>query len=801
MEDLDFTKSIIDNYPWAACIIYVILDDNKKPVDLTFVYANKLLAEMEGKSLEEILDGRFYEIFPNGDKKWINLFHQSSYENKTIELDDVAFQANLFLHISIIPTNKKGYCFCVIKDNKDEALQKLEYQKKLEKALISAEKEKKYLDSLCFDYTNLYYVDFKTGKFEILKKWAKSNVATLHKEVNYCYFDDICKNYCESYVANKDKEYFLSTLNIDNIKERLSKQKGYSFNYEVIPNKDGKRYFEARLIRIGNKNEINGCLLAFRYIDDIVLKEKKVQQQLQKALDEASLSNEIISAISKVYISIYRIDLIKDHYEEISSREEMHYLTGVSGVASKKLKEICDKFAKDEYKNEVLKFFDLNTLKDRLMDEENVGIEFKTVDDSWLLSRFIVKKRDENNVPTNVLYVTRNVSDQKRKEEYLAIEVENERKANEAKSDFLSIISHDIRTPINAISGFSELGIKEASDDISVNNFKMIKSASNYLTSVVNNVLDATSIERGALTLQNEEVSIKNLSSEVDKIINGIVVKSNRQKRSINIHDIKHDKIYVDVVKLKQIIFNLFNNACIYTSEDGSITIDVYQKDYKDNKVTLCIDVKDTGIGMSNEFQKVMFEKYSREVDTRISQTRGLGMGLNIVKKYVELLNGTVDVDSIKDVGTTFRVEIPVECVGCVENSEDIIKKHCLDKNLNILIVEDNDLNYEILAGLIKANENINFKSIEITRAKNGEQCLNMLIHDYDCIMMDVYMPVMDGLEATRQIRKSGNNTPIIAVTANTFSSDRQACIDAGMNDYLSKPIDSNKLISILKNL
>ncbi len=230
--------------------------------------------------------------------------------------------------------------------------------------------------------------------------------------------------------------------------------------------------------------------------------------------------------------------------------------------------------------------------------------------------------------------------------------------------------------------------------------------------------------------------------------------------------------------------------------------VDVYQRDYKDDNVMLCIEVKDTGIGMSNEFQQLMFEKYSREVDTRISQTRGLGIGLNIVKKYVELLNGTISVDSKKGEGTTFRVELPVKCVDDVDNecAVNIINS---DRALNILIAEDNDLNYEILAGLIMANKGINFKDIKITRAKNGKECLDILDKsmDYDCIMMDVHMPIMDGLMATCNIRERGIDIPIIAVTANAFEKDKLECIKVGMNDYLSKPIDSNKLISVLKNL
>ncbi len=795
MEDLDFTKGIIDYCPWATCIIYVNLNEKGEPFDFTYVHVNKIFSKLINKPLEELVNNSFFTLFPNGNSKWLKYYYDAAYKKEVIEFDDVSNILNLFMHISVIPTNKDGYCVCMLRDIKDQTLERLRHQQKLESALLSAEREKNYLDSLCFDYTNMYYIDFNSGEFEILKKWEDSNATTLIDSRHYRLFSDLCRDYCANFVQDIDKEYLLNLLDIDNIKRELTKQKCFLFNYEGVKNKSGKHYFEGRLIRVDNKEEMMGCLLAFRYIDDIVLKEKKIQEQLQKALDEANLSNEIISALSKVYISIYRIDLNKDHYEEVSSIGDMHYLTGVSGVASLKLVEICNSFAKDGYKDEVLKFFDLNTLKSRLMDEESIGIEFKTVDDSWFLSRFIVKKRDENNVPTNVLYVTRNISDQKRKEEFWAIEADNQRRANEAKSDFLSIVSHDIRTPINAIAGFSELGIKRSNNQEDIASFKKIKSASNYLTTIVNNVLDSNTLEKSIISLKKDCITISKLTGDVNKMIDSVIINSNKQSRHVLVHDIICKQIYTDVVKLEQIIFNLFNNACIYTPEDGEVSVNIYQKDLIDDSVTLCIEVKDTGVGMSDDFQKVMFDKYSREVDTRISQVRGLGLGLNIVKKYVKLLRGSVSVSSKKNEGSCFRVEIPVKWID--EIKDEKVVDNSTNKPLKLLIAEDNDLNYEILAGLIK----VNYDKATITRARDGLECLKLLDDSFDCVLMDVQMPNMDGLTTIKEIRKGGSSVNIVVITANASNSDRMACLYAGANDFLAKPIDSARLCDILNSL
>lgn len=813
MKDISFLTSIFDNCPWAASIIKVDLDDKGEPFDFTLLYANKLLAQLENKSLSDIVDKGFYSTNPKADKKWLNYYYEAVSQNNVIDLDEITLEANLFLHVTIIPTNLENICVCVLRDIKQETFEKEAHQKRLRDALVAAEKEKNYLNALCFDYTNLYYIDFETGEFEVLKSWTKTNGESLISEGKYKKFDELRDSYCDKYVIDSDKERVRSIITVENMRCELSKHNDVLFHYESFPNPNGKRFFEGRFMKIDN--DVNGCLLAFRYIDDIMLAEKQTQDKLQKALDAANLSNEIISAIAKVYVSIYRIDLNLDHFDEISSNGDMHYLTGVSGVASVKLMEICDKYSKEEYKDRVKEFLDISTLKDRLLNDETVGLEFKTVDNTWLFARFIVKKRDSNNIPSNVLCVIRNISDQKREEEFWAIKAENERRANEAKSDFLSIISHDIRTPVNAISGFSELGINEVDNkEKTVDNFRKIKSASNYLTSIINNVLDMTSIERNAIVSHKDNISISEYANDLNKVVNSVVINSNNQNREIKVHDILCDTISVDSIRLKQIVFNLFNNACIYTPKNGNVTIEIYQKDLIDNHVKLFIEVKDTGVGMSDDFQKVMFEKYSREVDTRLSQVRGLGMGLNIVKKYTDMLGGKISVVSKKNKGTTFRVEFDVECTNCDKKENE--NKECNNvplKDLKVLVAEDNDLNYEIVEGLIKVNEGLNFNKITVDRAKDGKEAVEMIEKDnnYNCILMDVQMPVMDGYEATRKIRElernGGSNrdsnrirTRIFAVTANAFEKDKQACLDAGMDDYLSKPVDSNKLLELLKS-
>lgn len=536
-------------------------------------------------------------------------------------------------------------------------------------------------------------------------------------------------------------------------------------------------------------------------INQNILQEKK--QELERAFSEVKTSNEIISAIGKIYSSIFYIDLEKDYFEEVSSDNEIHRLTGKRGIASKKMKELCDKFVADEYHDNVMRFFDLSTIAERLKTDDTTAVEYLAKDGKWHLARFIVKKRNPDGKVMDILYVTNLISDTKHREQNLILIAEEANRANEAKTEFLSRIAHDIRTPMNAISGFTSIAKANIYDTKKVEkSLTQVEIAGKYLRQIADDVLDLTKIEKGRMKPHFEETSITELINEHE-----LTMKDLGNDKNLNItykiHDILHDRLMIDSLHLKQIYTNLISNAIKYTPDGGTIEFEIYEEQIPDNKkVRLVSFVRDTGIGMTKEYMKEMYNRFSRAVDTRVNAVRGSGLGLAVVKEFVTLLGGTVEAESEIGKGTEFKVVFEFEYVDSKKTSSD--KSDNMDYNLcagmKILAAEDNDLNFEVL------KEFLEMYKVSCDRAENGAVCVekikNSQQNTYDAVLMDMQMPVMDGIEAAKTIRNIktayAQNIPIIALTANAFNTDRQACLEAGMNEHISKPFDIKKLLEIL---
>ncbi len=368
--------------------------------------------------------------------------------------------------------------------------------------------------------------------------------------------------------------------------------------------------------------------------------------------------------------------------------------------------------------------------------------------------------------------------------------------ANRAKTDFLSSMSHDIRTPLNAIVGTIALA-KRRSEDIAYLRDSMyrIGTASNQLLTLVNDILDISKIESGELALNEEPFSIREFVDRTTSIIMPTIDEKNHTF-SVNMHDISHDQLCIDRLRLSQICLNLLSNAVKYTEPGGDIKLEVYEENLlnSEEQVRLVLAVQDSGIGISKEYQEQMYASFSRSTDSRINQLQGSGLGLSISKQLVELMGGEILCDSEVGKGTTFTVKIVLTSLPNVRSRE---QAHTVSdtkalRGLHLLVVEDNTINWHI------ARELLEDEGITTERAENGQQCLDILdaakINHFDAILMDVEMPVMNGKETTRHIRSSDiswiRNIPVIATTANAFAEDVRDCLDAGMNDHISKPID-----------
>ncbi len=386
----------------------------------------------------------------------------------------------------------------------------------------------------------------------------------------------------------------------------------------------------------------------------------------------------------------------------------------------------------------------------------------------------------------------------------LQIAVENAESANHAKSTFLFNMSHDIRTPMNAIIGYADLASRHSDDPAKLKNYmENIQVCGQNLLMLLNNVLDLARIE-------NDKTEMEYSVSDVDKDFRNCIAMfrnqadSKGQTLTVTTH-LLHPYVYVDIPHLTEVCTNLVSNAVKYTGACGTICCDITQKPgEKEGWCDTVITVADNGIGMSQEFQKHIFEPFERERTSTVSKVEGSGIGMGIVKKLVGLMGGTVEVESKIGVGSTFTVTIP-----CRIASEDETQakretnpsdQKCL-RGTRILLTEDNDLNAEIATELLQE------EGCTVDRAKDGVECVDMLEKaangTYQLILMDIQMPVMNGYDAARKIRGLDDpqkaNIPIIAMTANAFTEDRQVALDAGMNDHIAKPINMNVLVPTLR--
>ena len=386
----------------------------------------------------------------------------------------------------------------------------------------------------------------------------------------------------------------------------------------------------------------------------------------------------------------------------------------------------------------------------------------------------------------------------------LQVAVENAESANRAKSTFLFNMSHDIRTPMNAIIGYADLASRHLDDPAKLEKYmENIQVCGQNLLMLLNNVLDLARIE-------NDKTEMEYSVSDVEKDFRNCIAMFRNQADSkgqtITVTtQLQYPYVYVDIPHLTEVCTNLVSNAVKYTGAGGTICCDITQKPgEKESWCNMVITVSDNGIGISQEFQKHIFEPFERERTSTVSKVEGSGIGMGIVKKLVGLMGGTVEVESKIGVGSTFTVTIP-----CRIASEDETQakretnpsdQKCLC-GTRILLTEDNDLNAEIATELLQE------EGCTVDRAKDGVECVDMLEKaangTYRLILMDIQMPVMNGYDAARKIRRLDDpqkaNIPIIAMTANAFTEDRQAALDAGMNDHIAKPINMNVLVPTLR--
>lgn len=661
------------------------------------------------------------------------------------------------------------------------------------------EEEKQILESLSSDFTAIYYLEVNSGKFEPVHIQNESNASELIKNyLEYKDFYEYTYQYAMHYIPKEEQPEFLWWFSRDNLKNLLKTQASLTQHYHSHPNAHNHQYFETKVVKVSEDNEECHVLLGFRYIDDIIEKERAAQKRLQDALDETQRSNETISTIAKSYSAIYQLDLETDTYERISGNE----MIPKTGCASKRMYEICEQEVAPEYRNIIHQFVDLKTLASRLEKEDDILAEYRVADGNWHKLRIIVRKRDENGKAIQAIATIRTISETKRKELNLFFEAEQAKREAKIKTRFLQNMSHDMRTPLNGISGMLHMADQNPDDlELQKSTRNKIHQSLNYLISLVNDVLDMNDLESNHFT--EEEVDF-----DVTTLLGSLNIDAQQLAQEKNIQyildwyegQLSHSQFRGYPIYLSRILMIVVQNAVKFTPENGEIHVWMNEKYLDDSTSLLEFRCKDNGIGMSQDFIKHAFDLFAQEDSSSRSTYQGTGLGLPIAKKLVDYMHGEIYLESEKGVGTTVTIQIPFKLGKQIENKAKFTESVSLE-GLHALVAEDNDLNMEIVKYMLERN------GIQVVCAKDGQEVVSLFeqsqINEYDFILMDIMMPKLNGLDATRKIRsikrQDAKIVPIIAMSANAFVEDMLNSKIAGMNMHLAKPLDETKLMEALK--
>ena len=523
---------------------------------------------------------------------------------------------------------------------------------------------------------------------------------------------------------------------------------------------------------------------------------------------EINKQNSIIGAISEIYLITFLVDIKRQVVKVLKSPKEINDMFGHTGNDYHALTQACDLYLDEKYRKAHSEFIDISTIQERLKDRENLSFTYKDIYSKWYQTFIIPREKDAEGNAVSAVLATRDVTEQIEKEhEYnnkLIKSAEEANKANIAKTDFLRRMSHDVRTPINGIRGMLEIANHFPNDmEKQTECRKKIWSASGYLLDLVNDILDMSKLESGEITLENVPF---NYNSVVNDVVSMTKVQANERGVTFDVIDngsIENPNIIGSPLHLRRIYMNIVSNAVKYTPAKGSVTLCTREIKISPNRSEYEFICYDTGIGMSKEFQKHMFEPFTQENSDVRTSYKGTGLGLAITKSLVEKMGGSISVSSEKGRGTTFSVKIPFEINKNAkedDNSLQTAQESDLIKGVKVLLVEDNDLNMEI-AEFILENE-----GAIVTKAWNGQQAVDIFREskpgDIDVILMDLMMPELNGIQATKLIRSmnraDASTIPIIAMTANAFKEDMEMSSEAGMNEHLAKPLDSQKIITTI---
>ena len=646
--------------------------------------------------------------------------------------------------------------------------------------------------ALAADYFCIYYVDTDNGEFIEFSSSPEYQKLGLPRESSD--FSRFSRENFEHVVYPEDRERFLEEFTKEHVMSVLAANHIYTLTFRMVFDQNPVYVHLKVTPMIEEKG--NHVVIGISNIDE----QMKALEAYEAAHHASVTYNRVAQALAKDYFSIYVVNPDTDRFAEYSSAAEYESLgiekTGEDffNLSRKNMERVIypedrDRFMGTFTKEKLMSILERDgsfTMKYRLMFGENpvyISMKATLLDDKD--GRYVII--GTNNIDAQM----------KRETEY------RQRMAEariSARNDFLANMSHDIRTPMNAIVGYTNIAKSHRDDKEAVMNaLDKISSSSHFLLSLINDILDISKIESGKMQISEAPCDLEELFHRIEDI-----TALQARNKSLHIryqHDhIQHYKVIADELRIEQILINIVSNAIKYTPEGQEVELIAEELTVPGSKrQKYRFVIRDTGIGISEEYLPYIFESFTREQNTKFNRVQGTGLGLAITAEVVEMMNGTIQVRSKVGEGSEFTVELDLEILEELPEAEDAEETMDL-KGLRILLVEDNEINAEIATMTLEQYE------MQVEGARNGQIGLEKMKGSaegyYDAVLMDIQMPVMNGYEAARAIRAMEGtyyqNLPIIAMSANAYDEDVRDCLEAGMNAHIAKPFDPGKLIQTL---
>lgn len=648
------------------------------------------------------------------------------------------------------------------------------------------------LSGLSRDYMTAFVLNLDTDEYEFVFN-QKTNHAQKHEEFRA--FSDYVDAYASAFALPEFRDVMRRELDSNVIKKHFETEDEYHFSFETSPNAAGLSCFQAHIVKEYEEGS-HFAFLGFRSIDEIVQKERFYKDSLQKVNQELKHQLDMITSALPGGVKIsnddpeYSFKYVSEHFAQMLGYDTPEELMEASGGT------IVDLAHPDDLEHGIAQALEQYSKADHY----EITYRMKCKNGSW---KYIEDRGHKIRKPDGMIEHWNLILDQNELVEK-TIALESEKKANQSKSDFLSRMSHDMRTPLNGIIGLMDICMKHPEDRTLVDSSRLkARVAADHLLSLINDTLEMSKLENEETKISKEDFYLPDLLHEVETIAQMMA-----DKECITIHfmddpySIPYPNLTGSSLRVKQIFLNLITNSIKYNRKNGTVDCCLKEEKESDERVLVDVTIKDTGIGMSEDFLKNIFHPFVQADQGARSQYKGTGLGMAIVKELLDRMGGTIQIDSVENQGTTIRVVIPFEIAeepAAVQEMSELPKENL--SGCRILLAEDNELNREIAAFLLKD------EGISVTEAEDGQQAVECFLKMpegyYDAVLMDIMMPVMDGYQAARAIRGSGKKDaemiPIIAITANAFAEDKRKTMEAGMDAHLSKPLNVQELMDTIR--